>query len=360
MPDRYVSTALIRAHGRVGGTPSGTEAADRLRQLTLPILSRNSLSELIWRPSLDLYHPERSRRPMEEIVREMRERAIHIERAVVPGRTWIVPGATSRISFEYCDRDKAQAVVREFVTKFVESNITLERETSRNSDAGSNDDAIVIDILEPASLPEAPVFPTRIAFVASGLIGGALLGLTIALAQYPSASRYLKYTLVAGAAGATIALLVSFGIPNRYVSSAVLSLGTPAGTSEAAAERLQQIILDVSGVIEGTGGPVVRQRREGNLRFESLELSPGGRTTAFRIACETPDRQKAWACTEELVRQFIDVPAPNRSGLEVLDAPTLPQWPSTPNRLNIAAVGLFVGLALGLLASTLRRPVSLA
>ena len=345
IPESYVSSALIRAHVRAAGTPSGTEAADRLRELTVPILSRSSLVELIQRPSLDLYRAERSRRPMEDIVQEMRERAFRIVPAVVPGLTGIAPGATRRISFEYSDRKNAQAVVREFVTKFMESNVTLERETPST-------DAIVIDVLEQASLPESPVYPNRIAFAASGLVGGVLLGLAIALAQYPPARPYLKYPLAAAAAGAIIALLVSFGIPNRYASSAVLRLGTPSATREAAAERLQQTMLALSGK-----APVVLQMRERNLRFESLEVSPRGRTTAFRIACENPDRQKAWLCVQEMVVQFVDAPVP--SGLDVVDAPTLPEWPSAPNRLNIAAVGLFVGLGLGLVASILRRPVSL-
>jgi uncharacterized protein involved in exopolysaccharide biosynthesis len=162
----------------------------------------------------------------------------------------------------------------------------------------------------------------------------------------------VKYVPAAGAAGAAIALLVSFGIPNRYVSSAVLRLGTSPTASEAAAERLQRTI----GTIEGLMG---RQMRAGNLRFESLEVSRSGRTTAFRIECETPDRERAWVCAQDLVRQFVEVPGPIPSGLEVLDAPTLPQWPSAPNRFHIAAVGVFVGFGLGLTASILRRPVSL-
>jgi hypothetical protein len=239
--------------------------------------------------------------------------------------------------------------VREIVTKFVEQNVTFERASRTNPDAL---DAIVIEILEPASVPESPVHPNRIAFAAFGLVGGALLGLAVALAQYPPARRYVKYTMAAGAAGAAVALLVSFGIPNRYVSSAVLRLGAPAAAREAAAERLQQTMLAVS-----SKALAVRRMHEQNLRFESLEVSTGGRTTAFRIACETQDRQKAWACVQEMVAQFVDSPVP--SGLDVIDAPTLPEWPSAPHRLNIGAVGLFVGLGLGLVASILRRPVSL-
>jgi uncharacterized protein involved in exopolysaccharide biosynthesis len=100
--------------------------------------------------------------------------------------------------------------------------------------------------------------------------------------------------------------------------------------------------------------------REHDLRIESLEVSPLGRTTAFRIACEYPDREKAWFCAEELVLQFVDSPRSGSSDLEVLDVPSLPGVPSAPNRLNLASVGLFVGLLVGFIGTFLRRPVSLA
>ena len=95
----------------------------RLQQMQQEILSRSSLSELIQRPSLDLYRKERARYPMEDIIQDMRNKAIRIQ-------TWSEVNRTASaftISFSYPDRFKAQAVVRELVTKFTEQNVTVQR-----------------------------------------------------------------------------------------------------------------------------------------------------------------------------------------------------------------------------------------
>ena len=94
----------------------------RLQQMQQEILSRSSLSELIQRPSLDLYRKERARYPMEDIIQDMRNKAIRIQTVEV-NRT----ASAFTISFSYPDRFKAQAVVRELVTKFTEQNVTVQR-----------------------------------------------------------------------------------------------------------------------------------------------------------------------------------------------------------------------------------------
>jgi uncharacterized protein involved in exopolysaccharide biosynthesis len=97
----------------------------RLEQMRQEILSRGSLSELIQRPSLDLYRKERQRYPMEDIVQDMRNKAIRIQTVDVGGAGRVASAFT--IAFSYPDRFKAQAVVRELVTKFTEQNVTVQR-----------------------------------------------------------------------------------------------------------------------------------------------------------------------------------------------------------------------------------------
>jgi len=128
--DTYVSTAVMRI------TPQTISAAlvptvvnmqmqQRLQQMQQEILSRNSLSELIQRPSIDLYRKERQRYPMEDVVSDMRNK-IRIQTVDV-GRG----GASAfAISFSYPDRFKAQMVVRELVTKFTEQNVTVQRNSA--------------------------------------------------------------------------------------------------------------------------------------------------------------------------------------------------------------------------------------
>ncbi|MEO8371703.1 MAG: hypothetical protein ABI806_21120 [Candidatus Solibacter sp.] len=129
--DTYVSTAVMRI------TPQTISAAlvptvvnlqiqQRLSQMQQEILSRGSLNELIMRPSLDLYRKERQRYPMEDIVTDMRNKAIRIQMVDV-GRA----GASAfTISFSYPDRFKAQAVVRELVTKFTEQNVQVQHRSA--------------------------------------------------------------------------------------------------------------------------------------------------------------------------------------------------------------------------------------
>jgi polysaccharide chain length determinant protein (PEP-CTERM system associated) len=130
-PDTYISTAVMRitpqqVPEKLVPTSITTQMADRLQQMQTEILSRGSLSEIVQKPSLDLYKKERQKLPMEDIVQEMRNKYIRI----VPlsegggGRRF---ASAFAVSFSYTDRYKAQAVVRELVTKFTEQNVTVQR-----------------------------------------------------------------------------------------------------------------------------------------------------------------------------------------------------------------------------------------
>src|ERR1017187_3146562 len=89
-PDTYVSQAIMRItpqqiSDRLVPTLVVMQMQQRLQQMQQEILSRGSLSELIQRPSLDLYRKERQRYPMEDIIQDMRNRAIRIQTVDVAG-----------------------------------------------------------------------------------------------------------------------------------------------------------------------------------------------------------------------------------------------------------------------------------
>lgn len=132
-PDTYISQAMMRITPQQvpeNLIPSvlNTQMTERLQQMQQEILSRTSLQELIQRPALDLYKRERQRLPLEDIIQDMRNKYIRI----VPYETGNSGGerrtaSAFLIQFSYSDRYKAQAVVRELVTKFTEQNVTVQR-----------------------------------------------------------------------------------------------------------------------------------------------------------------------------------------------------------------------------------------
>src|ERR1035437_6965774 len=118
-PDTYVSQAVMRItpqtiSDRLVPTIANMQMQQRLQQMQQQILSRDSLSALIKKPTLDLYRKELARYPMEDVIQDMRNKYIRLQATEV-GRG----GAYAfTISFSYPDRFKAQAVVRELVTMF--------------------------------------------------------------------------------------------------------------------------------------------------------------------------------------------------------------------------------------------------
>jgi capsular polysaccharide biosynthesis protein len=349
IPARFVSTATVRMfqQGIYGlAAPDTTGAVpERFRVMRQEILSRQSLAELIQRPSLDLYRAERQRRPLEDIIRDMRAKDIHITPASAALEAFT-------ITFEYPDRHKALAVARELVTKFTELNVTLAR------NAGYADlhqaGAIVVEVIDPPSNPQTPSSPNHWTSAAIGFAAGIPIGLILAfLRRRPPGQAWsiVRFAAATGAAGAVLATAIAFAIPSRYVSTAVLRVlpSDPQSRDEVAA-----ILMEVFN--SRTLGDEVRR----NVHIESLEAGPGGRTTAFSISYESSDPVKAFTTVQMVVTKFVEPsahfndPGVAHSRLEVLDPATLPDAPAFPARLPIALGGLFAGLVLGPAAVLLR------
>jgi hypothetical protein len=373
-PERYVSHAVLRAYqlsplGIPGPDTTGA-VAERLHRMHVEVYSRNSFAELIQRPSLDLYREERRRHPLEDIIQDMR-RAIRIEPTTSARRTYT-------ISFEYTDRFKAQAVVRELVTKYMEVNAFSERNAGRPERGLPG--SIVMEVVDPASDPQTAVSPNRALIAGIGFAAGLPLGLLIAfLRRRPpgQARAMLRFATATGAVGALLAAAISYAIPSRYVSTATLRL-RPANGADApdrlGAEQVHQRMIEVlsrSSLAELIQRPelnlyrgerarrpledVIARVREHDLRIESVDVGPlAGTTSAFTIAFEYNDADKAHLVVQSLVSKFVEggVIAPS---LEVLDPPSVPSLPASPPRLSIAGGGLLVGLILGPIAESLRR-----
>jgi uncharacterized protein involved in exopolysaccharide biosynthesis len=89
------------------------------------ILSRTSLSELIHRPTLNLYKKERDSGTLEDVIEKMRTRDIHIQVMNLAGSGG--RSATAfQIQFSYDDASKAQAVVQALITRFTEESVNVQ------------------------------------------------------------------------------------------------------------------------------------------------------------------------------------------------------------------------------------------
>ena len=110
---------------------------------------------------------------MEQVIDKMRE-DLRIE-PPAPARLT----TTFSIAFTYTDRFKAQAVVRELESRFVDSQTNYLKDTP-GFKLDLTDEA-QLQVLDPASLPEAPVWPPRRGIITGGLLAGLLLGLVAAV-----------------------------------------------------------------------------------------------------------------------------------------------------------------------------------
>ena len=143
-PDTFISTAVLRItpqqiSERLVPSNISTQMAERLMAMQQQIESRTQLQELIQRPSLNLYPKERQRKPMEDVIDQMRK-AIKIN-VLDTGTAQSPQKAASAfaISFSYSDKYKAQAVVRELVSKFTEETNNQLRQQSNTTTLFLND-----------------------------------------------------------------------------------------------------------------------------------------------------------------------------------------------------------------------------
>jgi len=132
LPNVYVSRAMLRI------TPSqipenlipatfNQQMSDSINAMWQDVVSRSSLSELIQRPSLDLYRSERNRKPLEDVLEDMKSKDIHLDIIGLQQSAGSKPNSAFTISYSYQDRFKAQAVVSALVTKLTDANQVRQR-----------------------------------------------------------------------------------------------------------------------------------------------------------------------------------------------------------------------------------------
>jgi polysaccharide biosynthesis transport protein len=140
-PDTFVSRAMLRitpqrVSERLVPAEFTTQMTQQLNEMEQEILSRHTLEGIITNPAYNLYPREQKQRPMEDIVSDMRK-DIKILPIQVPGSASASDtrqmATAFAIEFSYPDRYKAQAVVRELVSKFTDQNVEVLRKEAQST-----------------------------------------------------------------------------------------------------------------------------------------------------------------------------------------------------------------------------------
>jgi hypothetical protein len=243
-------------------------------------LKRTSLADLILR--YDLYHRDLYRWPMDEITDEMR-RAIRIEsdRQHPPAFT---------VQFQYPDRLKAQAVVGDLAALYAKEYHRF--------------DGASVELLDAASLPGTPLRAFHFAWLLWGLGIGLLAGVVM--------QRSFLWSLEMagfGLIGLAIVTGVSYIVPDRYVSTAIVAgnLSVPAPAA---------------------------------IQVQEIPMPPNTPKVYVLSAADTGRLRAQYA-----LRDAITSVRPQIT--DVIQSASLPELPDSPNRLFPALGGLLAGFAIG-------------
>jgi hypothetical protein len=147
--------------------------ADRVNRVAARLLSDESLAKLIQHPALNLYPEQRTRLPITQIVRTMRDHDLRIG---------LEPHSVARISFTYRDPVIAQRVVAELGNQAIEGELFRLQRLARTygeefTFMARRQLGERVTYLDAPSRSETPVWPNRPAMAAAGAGVGLLAGI---------------------------------------------------------------------------------------------------------------------------------------------------------------------------------------
>jgi hypothetical protein len=189
-----------------------------------------------------------------------------------------------------------------------------------------------------------------------------------ALAMQMRSWNVWQFVGICAVIGAAIAGVVSWRIPKAYESTAVLRMdGDESMTRERLGPISQEVLSQTTlSTLITTLGLYKAERAQRPIEdvIQDIrahiytQLVAGIPPTAFKVSFIGSSPAQAKYVTGLLVSQFINrnfeasaVPHPDglRARMEVLDPPTLPQRPRSPNRPMMMTLGILLGVVLGLL-----------
>jgi hypothetical protein len=305
-------------------------------------LSRHVLGSIIVHD--DLYASDRTRIPLEDTVQKMRK---DLRMEILPNRGKRV----FTISFAYPDAVPGRRAILEVADAF----------------QSAMKGAAKVDLVEVASLPRNPAEPDRWKLILRVLAGGGLTGLLISGAwallrkRGPgSLTPIVGLTALGMVAGGGVALM----LPDQYTATAVLRMtGAPDSNwiartvTDEALTRIAQS-EQISFQRQRGAPPIETLVREMRRHIEVRRISQrlGANGMAFTVSYRDSDRERAARVTRRLAAVWIEANLAKPVGvIELLDPPSQPITPSSPNRLAIILSGVVLGLLAGIVAASVRR-----
>lgn len=372
LPNEFTSKATLQVTPAQGGT--APRLNESIQQMVTTVLSRTSLAAIINDPHLLLYKEELKTTPLEDVIEEMKNN-IRITLIALPG-TLGKRATAFDIVFSYYDRFKAQQTVARLVEGF---RAGLSAEAAWQLGHPENAGQHYLDVLDVASLPVDPVFPSRRAVE----LIGAILGLSIVVAYRKirkksfAASGFAASAIVFGLLGglAGDGASISNLLGNQWRSAALMS--APNATPEQIAELSQEVLsrTSLSSVIQDPRLRLYTSQLKTKpvedvmqTMKQHLSIAPVGDGRYFTVSFVYSDRFKAQQTVQTITdrlneanrRLYGSLPAAPATplpslNLEVLDVPSLPVQPTKPNRPAIAITGGTAGVLAGALVALVRR-----
>ena len=287
--DRYISAATLRLHA---GTQSDLVALQKVQLSIRNVLSRTSLSNVIQSPGLDLYKQERTRKPLEDVIGDMKA---HDLKVVLSS-----PARTVRIVYRGESPLQAQAAVRLLTTRIRDEYLNRQQTAKLSTDIG-------IQVLDPPSLDTSPIYPNRPIVAVVGLFGGLLTAFVVLLVRRAARAWLISALLILLVDGATNFL------PLPYESRATMMFDSPA--------TVQAVVTDRALALAGLE----------SQSWRGIDLSPEQSGPGLVVRVRNADRFVAQRTAQAAVIRFMNRVASKRQGFssaaEVLEPPSLPVWP---------------------------------
>src|SRR6476619_4521974 len=131
--DTYQSYAIMRitpsqVSDRIVPTNFNLRMQDRMNTMLQDVTSRSKLIDMI--KKFNLYPSEQAKRPLEDIVEDMRLK-IHIDPLDPVSVQQKSIGSAFRITYSYANKNDAQKVVQEMINSFMSQNVIDRRAKSR-------------------------------------------------------------------------------------------------------------------------------------------------------------------------------------------------------------------------------------